>query len=144
MKFSIIDTWQVSEYASRSGHASVTQGSVENSPSYMLDRVLSILVLSMLGLEDTCYTWFCVLCSVVLCHLSYKGFWIKYFIVYIWQGSEYTTVSKYVRVLNILGFSICQVSQENTTSYRFLTGYWLSLRFCIYQGSKYARVTQGS
>ena len=36
--------------------------------------------------------------------ISYKGFWIKYFIVYICQGSEYTTVSKYVRVLNILGY----------------------------------------
>ena len=37
-----------------SEYASVTQGSVENSPSCMFDRVLSITqVLSMLGLEYT-------------------------------------------------------------------------------------------
>ena len=29
---------------------------------------------------------------------------LKYFIVYIWQGFEYTTVPKYVRVLNMSGF----------------------------------------
>ena len=41
-----------SEYASSSEYASVTQDSVENFPSYMLDRVLNIpLVLNMLGLE---------------------------------------------------------------------------------------------
>ena len=34
--------------------------------------------------------------------ISYKGFWIKYLIIYICQSSEYTTVSKYLRVLNIL------------------------------------------
>ena len=28
----------------------------------------------------------------------------KYLIVYVWQGSEYIAVSKYVRVLSILGF----------------------------------------
>ena len=38
--------------------------------------------------------------------VSYKGFWIKCFIVHICQDSEYTMVSKYVRFLNILGY-IC-------------------------------------
>ena len=32
-----------------------------------------------------------------------EGFWIKYLMVYIWQVSEYTTVSKNARVLNISG-----------------------------------------
>ena len=37
-----INTWQGSEYASSSENTSVTQGSVENSPSYMFDRFLII------------------------------------------------------------------------------------------------------
>ena len=43
----------------------------------------------------------------------YKGFWIKYFMVNIWQGFEYTPVSKYARVVNVLGFWICQGSLRN-------------------------------
>ena len=47
-----MDTWQSSEYTSSSEYASVTQGSVENGPSYMSGRVLSIpRVPNMLGLE---------------------------------------------------------------------------------------------
>ena len=34
IKFSIIDIWQGLEYASSSEYASVTQGSIENGPSY--------------------------------------------------------------------------------------------------------------
>ena len=33
-KFSVIDIWQGLEYASSSEYASVTQGSIENGPSY--------------------------------------------------------------------------------------------------------------
>ena len=54
IKFSIIDIWQDSEYASSFEYASVTQGFVENVPSYMFDRVLSILrLLNMLPPEYT-------------------------------------------------------------------------------------------
>ena len=37
-KFSIIDIWHGSEYASCYEYASVTQSSVENAPSYIFDR----------------------------------------------------------------------------------------------------------
>ena len=113
-KFSVIDIWHGSEYAS------VIQGSVQNDLSYMFDRALSIpRVINMLGHENTRVVNMTRLHSV-LCKLYFKDsryfecleFWIG-------QGSEYTTVSKYVRVLNILGF-------------------W------IWQGSKYARVTHCS
>ena len=54
IKFSIIDIWQGSEYASSSENTSVTQGSVENSSSYMFGRFLSIpWALSMPGLKYT-------------------------------------------------------------------------------------------
>ena len=33
-EFSVIDIWQGLEYASSSEYASVTQGSIENGPSY--------------------------------------------------------------------------------------------------------------
>ena len=42
IKFSIINNWEGSEYASSSENNSVTQGSVEKSPSYMFGRFLSI------------------------------------------------------------------------------------------------------
>ena len=46
--------WQGFEYASSSENTSVTQGSVENSPSYMFDRFLIIhWALSLPGLEYT-------------------------------------------------------------------------------------------
>ena len=54
IKFFIIDIWQGSQYASSSEYTSVTQGSVENSSSYMFVRFLSIpWALNMLGLEYT-------------------------------------------------------------------------------------------
>ena len=46
--------WQGFEYASSSEYISVTQGSVENSPSYMFGRFLSIpWALNLPGLEYT-------------------------------------------------------------------------------------------
>ena len=54
IKFSIINIWQGSEYASSSENISITHGSVENSPSYMFDRFLSISwALSLPGLAYT-------------------------------------------------------------------------------------------
>ena len=66
MKFYIIDVWQGSEYALSSEYTSVAHGSVENDPSYMFDRFLSIpWALNMLGLEYTRVVdvpMFCVNC----------------------------------------------------------------------------------
>ena len=39
IKFSIADIWQGSEYASSSEYDSATQGSAENGPSNMFNRV---------------------------------------------------------------------------------------------------------
>ena len=54
VKYLLIDVWQYSEYALDSEYVSVTQGSVENSLSYMFERFLSIpWALNMLVLEYT-------------------------------------------------------------------------------------------
>ena len=54
IKFSIINIWQGSKYASSSENTNVTQGSVGNSPSYMFDRFLIIhWAFNQLGLEYT-------------------------------------------------------------------------------------------
>ena len=54
IKFSILDIWLGFEYALGSEYTTVTQGSVENNPSYMFDRFLSISwALSMLELKYT-------------------------------------------------------------------------------------------
>ena len=54
IKFYIIDIWQGSEYASSSEYTSVTQGSVENNPSYIFHRFPSIpWALNMLELQYT-------------------------------------------------------------------------------------------
>ena len=51
-KVSLINIWQGSEFASSSGNTSVTQGSLENSPSYMFDRFLIIRwAFNLSGLE---------------------------------------------------------------------------------------------
>ena len=110
-KFSVIDIWHGSEYAN------VIQGSVQNGPSYMFDRDLSIpWVISMLGHKYARVVNMTRL-HRVLCKLHFKD--SRYFeCVEFWigQGFKYTTVSK---VLNTLGFRICQ-------------------------GSKYTRITHGS
>ena len=113
-KFSLIDIWHGSEYAS------VIEGSVQIGPSYMFDRALDIpRVINRLGHEYARVVNMIRL-HRVLCKLYFKDsryfecldFWIG-------QGSEYAIVSKYARVLNIQGF-------------------W------IWQGSKYAKVKHGS
>ena len=69
IKFSIINIWQGSEYSSSSENASVTQGFIENSPSYMFDRFLSIpWTLNLSGLEYTRV----LSVTMVLCKLYYK------------------------------------------------------------------------
>ena len=73
------------------------------------------------------------LSGVQICY-SYKGFWIKFFIVYIWQGSEYTTVSKYAKVLDILGFWICRDSLKK----RYIIYAWHDSEYS--SGSEHGRV----
>ena len=75
IKFYIIDIWQGSEYASSSKYTSVTQGSVENNPSYIFVRFLSILwALNMLGLKYTRFAnkprLYMILCKVYFKILS--------------------------------------------------------------------------
>ena len=71
-KISIIDIWQCSEYALSSEYTSVTQASVENSPSYIFNRFLSIpWALSMLRFKYTRVVNMPRL-LIVLCKLYFK------------------------------------------------------------------------
>ena len=72
---------------------------------------------------------------------SYKRFSIKCFIKYIFLGSEYTTVSKYVSVLNILGYtwSVYNLKPEffflfwtTLISSEFQKGVWEIMRYPWY------------
>ena len=65
---------------------------------------------------------------------------MKYFIVYISQGSEYITVSRYAKVVDILGFCLCRGSFKKTLHHICLTGFRMFHRFWIWHGSKYARL----
>ena len=92
IKFPIINIWQGSEYASSSENTSVTQGSVENSPSYMFDRFLSIpWALDLIILE---YTWSWI-CQGYTCFC--KNYILKILIILNVLSSEYA------KVLNVLG-----------------------------------------
>ena len=100
-KFSVIDIWHGSEYAC------VIQGSVQNGPSYMFDRALSILRVINLGHEYTKVVnmtrlhRFCVNFILKIHVMSWvpnwTGFWV-YRSFRICQGSEYTWA------LNMAGF----------------------------------------
>ena len=119
IKFSIIDISQGPEYALNFEYTSATQGSVENSQSYIFDRFLSFpWALNMLGLK---YTRAVIMprLNMVLCKLYFKDsqycmswvlnilrFWIYHESKYaILQGSEWNTSSySFDRVLNIPRF----------------------------------------
>ena len=60
-------------------------------------------------------------------------FWIKFSIIYIWQGSEYAWSSEYG--------SVTQGSIENCLSYSSGSQY---ARAWIYKSYEYVKVTQGS
>ena len=66
IKFYIIDIWQGSEYASSSEYTSVTQGSVENNPSYIFHRFPSMLELQYTRVVNTPRS------LMVLCKLYFK------------------------------------------------------------------------
>ena len=72
IKFSIINIWRGSRYASSSEYTSVTQGSVENTPSYMFDRFLSMLL--ALNMRELHYTRVVNMprLHMVLCKLYFK------------------------------------------------------------------------
>ena len=99
---------------------SVTQGSVENSPSYMFVRFLSIpWALNMPG-SWICqgYTCFCVNCI------------LKILSIFNVLSSEYA------KVLNMLN-----LRDLNKILHRvYLTGFWIYHGFKICQGSEYIRV----
>ena len=60
----------------------------------------------------------------------YIRFWIKYFLIDIWQYSEYALDSEYATVLNILG--LYKVVNK-ILHHRYLTGLWICLEFWIDQ-----------
>ena len=129
----MVDNWQCSKYASSSEYASVTQGFEVTSPSYMFDRALSIpRVLNIPGLNIKGlwiwegYTEFCVNCILKSVNrLLSQKVPKKHFIVYTWQVLN---IPRYTSVLVILGFI------KKTLHHRCLTGFWILLRFWIYQG----------
>ena len=61
------------------------------------------------------------------------SYFSKHSIVYVWQSSEYTSGSKYLRVLNMS--LVLNVSEF---------WIWIYLWFWMHQDTEYARVTQGS
>ena len=71
---------------------------------------------------------------------GYARFWIKYFMIDVWQYYEYALYSECVKVLNMLGLrSIIHVWQnfEYSSGLQY-AGVW------IYKGYEYGNVTQGS
>ena len=61
---------------------------------------------------------------------GYTRFWIKYFVIDVWQYSEYALDSEYGTVLNKLG-SHKVVSK--IFYHKYLTGFWICLEFWKYQ-----------
>ena len=131
IKFSIINIWQGYEYASSSENTSVTQGSLENSLSYMFDRFLSIpWSLSLQGLEYIRVVNMPRLHMVLgklyfkdSQYFEYLGFWIC-------QGFEC------IRSLNRL----CLRVLDKILLTMYLTGFWIYHGFKICQGSEYVRI----
>ena len=64
-----------------------------------------------------------------ICH-GYTRFWIKYFLIDVWQYSEYALNSEYVTVLNMLG---SHKVVNKILHYKYLTGFWICLQFWKYQ-----------
>ena len=71
---------------------------------------------------------------------GYARFWIKYFMIDVWQYYEYALYSEYVKVLNMLGLrSIIHVWQN----FEYSSGSQYAWVW-IYKGCEYGKVTQGS
>ena len=61
---------------------------------------------------------------------GYTRFWIKYFVIDVWQYSEYALDSEYATVLNMLG---SHKVVNKIFHHKYLTGFWLCLEFWKYQ-----------
>ena len=59
---------------------------------------------------------------------GYTRFWIKYFLIEVWQYSEYALDSEYVKVLNPL----LHKAASKIFNHNYLTGFWICLEFWIY------------
>ena len=99
IKLHIIDIWQGFKYVWSSEYASAAQGSLENDPSYMFDRVLRIpRIINMLGLEFTRVVNMIRLQRAQWKHY-FKAFWISWVLnmlrFWIYQESKYGKVTKY-------------------------------------------------
>ena len=66
-----------------------------------------------------------------ICH-GYTRFWIKYFVIDVWQYSEYALDSEYATVLNMLGLH--QVVNK-IFHHRYLTGFWICENTSVAQNS---------
>ena len=143
------------EYASSSECASVTQGSVENYPSYSSSlQYAKGFNIQGLRICQGC-TGFCVNCILKIHHIWNVLNWVLNKVLHriyasvhwknvtssdAWQRSEYYSSSECTRILNMLGLHEILTTLQR----RCLTGSRIFLRFQIWQGSKYVRVTQGS
>ena len=98
-KFSIIDIWHGSEYAS------TIQGSVQNGPSYRFDRAFSIpRGINMLGHEYTRAVNMTRL-HRVLCKLYFKDSrYFESFEFWVYHSFKICQSSEYTRVLNMARF----------------------------------------
>ena len=61
---------------------------------------------------------------------GYTRFWIKYFVIDVWQYSEYALDSEYAAALNMLGL---HKVVNKIFHHRYLTGFWICLKFWKYQ-----------
>ena len=74
---------------------------------------------------------------------GYTRFWIKYFMIDVWQYSKYALDSEYSRVLDMLGLHMIL---NKILHHRYLAGFWIvsSSEWTHVSSSEYASVTQGS
>ena len=61
---------------------------------------------------------------------GFTRFWIKYFVIDVWQYSEYALDSEYATVLNMLG---SHKVVNKIFHHKYLTGFWICLEFWKYQ-----------
>ena len=61
---------------------------------------------------------------------GYTRFWIKYFVIDVWQYSEYALDSEYATVLNMLG---SHKVVNKIFHYKYLTGFRICFEFWKYQ-----------
>ena len=139
MKFPKIDIWLGSEYVSSSKYASFTQGSVENAPSYMFDRVLSIPQCARASVVNFARL------RRVLFKLCFKGLWylecLEFWICYGFECIRSLNILQLQRIWRKYFIAYIPEFISRTLHWRCLAGFWIFLGFWVYQDSKYARFT---